>query len=275
MNNRYEPPSLGNTGFNCPHCGVRAVQKWAYLYKRDIEKDAIPRKFTEGDVDYWEEKVVSSDESDEAERILSLIKRMMTGEVFVEEGSSTMHVHTVNNLLLATCEHCDDVTVWLYDKMIYPMSGDIPAHDDLPENVKRTFAEASRISAISPRASAALSRLALQELCIHLKCKAENLNEQIAELVGRGLNPDIQQMLDAVRVIGNNAVHPGEIDLKDDEETARFLLNCINRICQRMITERLEAQKLFDQLPPGARSAIERRNEKLARAPGNTGGDRS
>ena len=54
--------------------------------------------------------------------------------------------------------------------------------------------------------------------------KGEKLDDDIANLVKRGLNPTVQKSLDIVRVIGNEAVHPGVLDLKDDRDTA------INRV---------------------------------------------
>jgi hypothetical protein len=267
LTGKYEAPSLGNTGYNCPHCAVRSVQVWATLYSRHVRKGQEPRAFSQEDLDYWRKKKKDPDSSSDPALIASHIERLISGEVFLEKTQSDVYANIVNNLHLAICAHCEQLSIWLAGTMVYPLSGEIAAHEDLPVDVKRTFSEASKISDISPRASAALSRLALQELCVTLECKTTSLNDQVGELIARGLNPDIGQMLDAVRVIGNNAVHPGEIDLKDDQETARFLLNCINRICQRMITEKLEAQKLFDDLPKGARDAIERRNAKLLPAP--------
>ena len=50
--------------------------------------------------------------------------------------------------------------------------------------------------------------------------KGENLNADVAKLVKKGLPVDVQQALDAVRVIGNEALHPGQMDLRDDRPTA-------------------------------------------------------
>jgi len=65
--------------------------------------------------------------------------------------------------------------------------------------------------------------------------KGENINDDIASLVKKGLPPTIQKSLDIVRVTGNNAVHPGEMNLKDDIETAASLCQLINLIADVMI----------------------------------------
>jgi len=54
--------------------------------------------------------------------------------------------------------------------------------------------------------------------------------------VSKGLDPLVQQALDIVRVIGNEAVHPGVMDLKDDRETAATLFGLVNAIADQMIT---------------------------------------
>ncbi|WP_415663473.1 DUF4145 domain-containing protein [Vibrio taketomensis] len=50
------------------------------------------------------------------------------------------------------------------------------------------------------------------------------MNNDIKELVSEGLSPKIQQALDSLRVVGNNAVHPGQINIDDNAEVAYKLL---------------------------------------------------
>jgi hypothetical protein len=105
-----------------------------------------------------------------------------------------------------------------------------------------------------------LLRLAVQKLCKHLGGAGDNLNHDIAALVRKGLPARVQQALDVVRVIGNNAVHPGEIDLRDDRATAEGLFRLVNLIAEIMISQPKHVSDMFASLPEGARKAIETRD---------------
>ncbi len=130
----------------------------------------------------------------------------------------------------------------------------------MPGAVKADFEEAGSILDLSPRGAAALARLCIQKLTTELGEKGENLNIDIGELVKKGLEVEVQQALDIVRVIGNNAVHPGTIDLKDDKETALTLLSLVNMIVERRIAGPKKLLNLFAGLPAGALQQIERRD---------------
>ena len=105
-------------------------------------------------------------------------------------------------------------------------------------------------------------RLALQKLCKQLGEKGENINDDIRSLVAKGLNPLVQKSLDALRITGNNAVHPGEIDLSEEPGRVVKLFSLINFIANKMITEPKEIELFYDELPVGALDAIERRDKK-------------
>jgi len=79
--------------------------------------------------------------------------------------------------------------------------------------------------------------------------------------VKKGLPPRVQQALDVVRVIGNNAVHPGQIDLKDDWQTAGSLFVLVNLVAEVMISTPKALQEAYDGLPQSARDAINKRDQ--------------
>ena len=66
--------------------------------------------------------------------------------------------------------------------------------------------------------------------------------------------------LDAVRVIGNNAVHPGQIDITDDPETAARLFELINVVCDYMVTQPKRVKEIYDKIPAAQKEAINKRD---------------
>jgi len=106
----------------------------------------------------------------------------------------------------------------------------------------------------------ALLRLALQKLCAELGKPGKRIDDDIAALVQDGLSPGVQKALDAVRVIGNNAVHPGAMDLRDDRETATALFGLLNFIVEQMITRPKELDAIYGALPESVRDRIAQRD---------------
>lgn len=176
------------------------------------------------------------------------------------------------DLWLSRCEACGGEVVILDGTMLWPRSSTAPPPAaDMPGDVKIDFEEARLIAGDSPRGAAALLRLALQKLCPHIGATKAGINEAIGELVAAGtIRPTIQQALDSVRVIGNEAVHPGELDLKDDAATVDALFRLINYIVEKTITEPKEVESIFGSLPPAKLDGIKRRDGKSGR--GSSGG---
>lgn len=172
-------------------------------------------------------------------------------------------------IVKAFCNACHKDSYWLEnfdnqnsEMLLYPkINSEAPSpNSDMPENIRQIFSEASLVLSDSPRASAALSRLAIDELTKELDPNGSNLNKRIGNLVGKGLPIQVQQSLDIVRVVGNNAVHPGEIDLTDNKEIALSLLQLINVIVENRISQPKQIQSIYESLPSGALEAIERRD---------------
>jgi len=163
----------------------------------------------------------------------------------------------------ARCTHCHKLSFWLSnpETMIYPATVLAPlAHTDMPAAVRADYDEAREISAKSPRAAAALLRLAIQKICIEQGEPGRNLNADIGALVRKGLPWEIQQALDVVRVVGNNAVHPGELSDADVTEVSNSLFELTNHIVEDRISKPKKLKALFNKLPEGARKAIEKRD---------------
>lgn len=133
---------------------------------------------------------------------------------------------------------------------------------DLPEDIKADYMEAASVLERSPRAAAALLRLAVQKLCIFLGEPGKKINDDIASLVAKGLPIAIGQALDVVRITGNSAVHPGELQVGDDVEMASTLFRLLNLIAANRITEPKHVQEAYDQMPKHLREAVDKRNEK-------------
>lgn len=163
---------------------------------------------------------------------------------------------------ISICSHCESTTFWLTEKIIYPPTRSAPqANGDLPDNVKQVYEEAASIADQSARAACALLRLAVEMLLEHLGGTG-NLNTNIKKLVEKDLiKQEIQQSLDIVRVIGNNAVHDGKI-IFDDTTHVQGLFNLINVIAEFLITRPKQTKALYARLPQESKEAIEKRDGK-------------
>ena len=161
---------------------------------------------------------------------------------------------------VATCDHCEMCSLWYNDSMLFPFVGTAQqANSDMPKPVVEIYSEASTIVSKSPRAAAALLRLAVQQLCKELDESGKDLNQDIGNLVKKGLPDRVQKALDIVRVTGNNAVHPGQIDV-DDENVVTKLFELINIIVDYTISMPNQVGKIYDDLPSGALEQIEKRD---------------
>lgn len=74
----------------------------------------------------------------------------------------------------------------------------------------------------------------------------------------KGLPATVQQSLDVVRVTGNHAVHPGQIET-DDEKVVGALFSLLNVIVEYMVSLPSRVGSLYDALPAGALEQIKRR----------------
>lgn len=167
-----------------------------------------------------------------------------------------------NVLYIHRCQCCGKKIIWIDDKYVYPDIVAEEANTDMPDTVKQLYEEAGLIYNKSPRAACALLRLAIDRLCNELGETDMDINKNIGALVEKGLPKTIQQALDIVRVVGNKAVHPGQIAFDvDDQNTALMLMELVNMITERMISEPKKINTMFEQLPQSVKTSIENRDK--------------
>lgn len=221
--NEIRPIEYRGNSYTCPHCKAVAQMKW--LINEVCIRD--------------------------------------NGQFYLNSPLKSAEPDYADELGLAECEACHNIQIWLNEDMIYPQESTIaPANEDMPSEVKKLYEEASSIFDKSPRAATALLRLAVQLLCKELGEKGENINDDIAALVQKGLSSEIQMAMDSIRVIGNNAVHPGKIELNDNKEIACSLFSILNFIVEAMITRPKMIKVIYKGLPKGALDAIDKRDNK-------------
>lgn len=255
---RSETPALGKTAFNCARCGAYAKQFWFSTHAKSLGDDKTPSIWTEPEL--AEHDFAHIEDDNQRKDVLALVKKMAEGLPFFTNSENYVYQDVVN-LNASKCFNCKEITLWLHTDVLWPRHGAAPEPNaDLPSDILRDYAEAGQILDASPRGAAALLRLAVQKLCVHLGGKGKNIDQDIASLVSAGLDKRVQMALDVVRVVGNNAVHPGTIDLRDDKTTAVNLFGLVNLIADIMISQPKHISDMFGALPEGALKAIEKRD---------------
>lgn len=207
------------------------------------------------------------------------------------QGTEGLDECSTHRWEILACPLCDNINVWEISnwtieeemigeepdgtpifyapdrlQLVYPqVDVSIPSPNaDMPQEVRDDYDEAFRVFKVSPRGASALLRLAIQKLCKELGEPGHNINNDISALVRRGLPNHIQQALDIVRVIGNESVHPGELDIDDNPEIAKQLFGLINEIVDDRISKPKKInsiQTVYDGLPSSKRDAIRRRDQ--------------
>ncbi len=185
----------------------------------------------------------------------------LTNTILVRHASSHDVIRT------AKCKLCNQHSIWVSEEMVYPHESSAPeATNHMPEDVKEVFDAARLVSISSPRSAAALLRLALEILTVHLGETEGTLYARIGNLKKQGLSDRVIKRLHIVRITANEGgVHVGAIDLtgEDGVDIVNNLFWLVNRVTESTIGEDAEDDKRFKQLPANKRKGVEDGNKSV------------
>ena len=232
MNNEWEQLPYSKLPVQCNHCGHKTPMRvlsekriTEVLYYRDYEDSSM-----------WTQWQVLKCPLCEKINVLESHSVGYDDEVEIDENGEAISTEVVHTTVL------------------YPIvDATIPkSHLNMPGEIAKDYDEAKLTFPFSARSSAALLRLVIQKLCRHLGESGKDIDSDIKSLVKNGLPTHIQQALDIVRVVGNEAVHPGEINIQDNPEVAKQLFDLINEIVDDRIgkvQKQAEIEELYKKLP--------------------------
>ena len=170
------------------------------------------------------------------------------------------------------CYKCKISAIWnSQEKMIVPLACSAPSPSkDMPEDVKTIYEEARQVQPFSPRATAALLRVALEKLLEHLEEgngslyeRKGSLYERIRNLEKKGFPDLVIKSFDIVRICGNEGSHAGTIDFtgKDDQDTVNQLFFLVNFTVEQMITVPKNIEEQFSQLQKKKTENLQKSNK--------------
>ncbi|GIT88488.1 hypothetical protein ROBYS_35040 [Roseobacter sp. OBYS 0001] len=204
-----------------------------------------------------------SEFDDDDKKTLQEYLRASDGEVFRARKNDYPNSRLVYNVDVSSCDSCYAIALWVNETMIHPKSGPIGrAPSDMPARVRTLFDEAGAVFATSPRAAAALLRLALQHLLEELGENSKDINKAINSMIDKGLDDEIAKIMHSLRIIGNESVHPGLISVDDEPYIAEALFDLLNQIVDHMIIKPRKRSELWERLPANKRQSVE---DKLAK----------
>jgi hypothetical protein len=247
---RYVPPGLHKQSFTCPRCGVLAQQKW------------YPLLYDPGDwiakISEWA-RAISTEHAGPISTVWDYPLGPFLSQVSKLPSALIPVIESKNRLTIAFCQHCDRFTLWLGDAMIYPQVGGAPPpHEEMPPRIRELYEEARGVLPASPRASAALLRVALEGLLEEAGYRQGRLTDRLEKAHEDGkLSAGTYKLAETLRYAGNAAAHyePWKIDAsqgEEDREMVYHLFVFVNEVTEELVAKprRLEemARKINEKV---------------------------
>ena len=223
MKKVYEKPEFKKNAFTCPNCSAFSKHDWKYNYVSEKQG------------------------------------------TFYDSCYNIRITPDIKELYICRCENCGYLSFWYDARLCWPLNtGIVSPPDEMPDDIKRLYNEASSIVELSPKGSCAILRLALQKLCNRLAGQEEKnkIDGAIKKLVENGLPASLQKAMDTVRIVGNDAVHPGEINIDDNQQLAVAMFELMNIIIEKMIIEPKRIDELYNLMPQEKIQGIRKRDKK-------------
>jgi hypothetical protein len=259
---------VGAESFSCPHCNAVAHQDWFSLFLKpekgtDVVVVTLEAAFM----------LVNAQDGDQKESELltdRLRNNVVTYEY--QKHARNLKVKLVN-VHVSTCANCRGFTLWVRDEPVFPgrieeapyivlegirepaeeVRKGTAEHDEavveqpkqvaqsirespekqLTEELEEDFEEAAAILNKSPGAAAALMRLCIHHMMPLLAGQGKTLDENVSSLVRKGLEVEIQQSMDMLRVLCKYPFQAGNFEWKEDNETATNFAKLLKGIMER------------------------------------------
>lgn len=241
MGERY-----GEEYFTCLHrdCKTKCEHAWFKYEKHDYEF-GYPNAFTQ-----YLQRVPGMNFFDK-----ETIVDIATG---VEKLNSLNGYYCNDVYAVSICKSCEKPTFWFDGKVIYPVTeADIPDPNMyMPVSVQELYLEARSVYHLSYKSAAALLRLALEHLLNDLGGVGKSNYKKIENLINQGtLSARVQKLLDTIRVLGNDGVHEGVINLADDKKSENIyqLFKALNYIVRETYETEAFVDDLYDNVPESKR----------------------
>lgn len=179
-----------------------------------------------------------------------------------DDQANFVHIEDVaefygpDEIAVRVCSACGGMSLFVENKIVWPVSSGIKPYEGIPEAAKRFFEEAQSVLRLSPRSCCALLRVSLEAFadwaipCMSVKDfdSKSSLNNKIDALK---VSPLLKERLHNCRAVGNDSAHPGFLELseKDTVETAIQMTEAINdlfAVCMAYIRTAAMAKDIKD-----------------------------
>ena len=228
MATRNDHPSISANRFRCPHCDAYSNQIWC-----------VPKPHFIDDSIKTPTHAIERINSEHEELNLELdINSNLSSETRIIYEHTDNRIQAIFPCFFSQCNSCEEYAIWVNDRIVYPQAIIRIPKDDMPDQIKTFYRQASSISSQCPPASAALLRTVLEMLCTELNYTEGSLKQRIEKMKNDGkIDDELHDAMQSVRIVGNNAVHAGQIEVDDSKEVVKVLFEIIDDITLDLFTK--------------------------------------